>query len=167
MLWREMQSRKQEEENRRGIKGLFVFLNYLLREDFFLRLSFASLLWSPARSKTKKRSHANFRFAWLLFLFKMLFLHFRYSVYSSVRVFVESPIYLIIGQGAVNTSTHDQPTILQDFLPCFLLALCNNIEYSVKDILRSNSVNFLLHNLKIQPLTICIPLALRWIICGV
>jgi len=26
----------------------------------FLRPSFASLLWSPTRSKTKKRSHVNF-----------------------------------------------------------------------------------------------------------
>ena len=78
----------------------------------FLRLSFASLLWSPTRSKTKKRSHANFRFAWLLVLFKVLFLHFRYFVYSSVRVYIESLIYLIIGQSAVNASTHSQPTIL-------------------------------------------------------
>lgn len=84
--------------------------------------------------KEKEKKPRKFQFAWILFLFKMLFLHFRYSVYSFVRVFVESPIYLIIGQGAVNTSTHDQPTILQDFLPCFLLALCNHIEYAVKNI---------------------------------
>ena len=133
----------------------------------FLRLSFASLLWSPARSKTKKRSHANFRFAWLLVLFKTLFLHLRYSVYSLVGVSVKCPVYLIIGQGAVNTSTHNQPTILQDFLPCFFLTLRNQIKHSIEDILRPNSVNFLLYNLKIQPLIICIPLALHWIICGV
>ena len=132
-----------------------------------MRLSFASLLWSPTRSKTKKRSHANFRFAWLLLLFRTLFLHFRYFVYSSVRVYIESPIYLIIGQSAVNASTHNQPTMLQDFLPCVFFALRNHIEHSFKDILRPNSVNFLLHNLKIQPLIICIPLALHWIICGV
>ena len=48
-------------------------------------------------SKAKKRSHANFRFAWLLILLKMLFLHFRYSVYSLVGVYIESPVYLIIG----------------------------------------------------------------------
>ena len=133
----------------------------------FLRLSFASLLWSPTRSKTKKRSHANFRFAWLLVLFKTLFLHLRYSVYSLVGVSVKCPVYLIIGQGAVNTSTHNQPTMLQDFLSCVFLALRNHFEHSFKDILRPNSVNFLLHNLKIQPLIICIPLALHWIICGV
>ena len=136
MPWREMQSRKQEEENRRGSKGLFAFLNYLLREEIYLRLSFASFLWSSTRSKRKKRSHANFRFAWLLVLFKMLFLHLRYSVYSLVGVSVKCPVYLIVGQGAVNTSTHNQPTMLQDFLPCFLLALCNHIEYAVKNIFR-------------------------------
>ena len=133
----------------------------------FLRLSFASLLWSPTRSKTKKRSHANFRFVWLFVLFKVLFLHFRYSVYSFIGVSVKRPIYLIIGQGAVNASTHNQPTILQDFLPCVFFALRNHIKHSFEDVLRPNSVNFLLHNLKIQPLIICIPLALHWIFCGV
>ena len=141
-----------------------------------MRLSFASFLWSPTCSKRKKRSHANFRFTWLLLLFRTLFLHFRYSTYSFVGMFVKSPrvvesiarkIYLIIGQGAVNASTHDQSTILQDFLPCVFLALRNHIKHSFKDVLRPNSVKFLLHNLKIQPLIICIPLALHWIICGV
>ena len=131
-----------------------------------MRLSFASFLWSPACSKKKKRSHANRKFAWLLFI-QWLFLHFRYSVYSFVGVSVKSPIYFIIGQSAVNTTTHHQPTILQDFLPCFFLALRNHFKYSLEDILRSYSVNYLLHNLKIQPLIICIPLALHWIICGV
>ena len=126
-----------------------------------MRLSFASFLWSPTRSKRKKRSHANRKFAWLLLLFRRIFLHFRYSVYSCVRVFVKSPIYFIIGQSAVNASTHNQPTILQDFLSCVFLALRNHIKHSFKDVLCPNSVNFLLHNLKIQPLIICIPLALH------
>ena len=126
----------------------------------FLRLSFASLLWSPTRSKTKKRSHANFGLRGS-FLLRMLFLHFRYSVYPFIGVSVKRPIYLIIGQGAVNVSTHDQPTILQDFLPCVFLALRNHIKHSFEDVLHPNSVNFLLHNLKIQPLIICIPLALH------
>ena len=156
-----MQSRKQEEENRRGSKGLFAFLNYLLREEIYLRLSFASFLWSSTRSKRKKRSHANRKFAWLLLLFRRLFLYFHYSTYSFVGMSVKSPIYFIIGQSAVNASTHNQPTFLQDFLPCVFLALRNHIKHSFKDILRPNSVNFLLHNLKIQPLIICIPLALH------
>ena len=132
-----------------------------------MRLSFASFLWSLSRSKKKKRSHANFRFAWLLVLLKMLFLHFRYSVYSLVGVSVKCPINFIIGQSAVNAATHNQPTILQNFLPCVFLALCNHIKHSFEDVLRPYSVNFLLHTLKSQPLIICIPLALRWIICDV
>ena len=176
MPWREMQSRKQEEENRRGSKGLFVFLNYLLREEIYLRLSFASFLWSPTHSKRKKRSHANFRLAWLLLLFRRIFFHFRYSTYSFVRKYVKSPrvvesiarkIYFIIGQSAVNAFTHHQSTILQDFLPCVFLTLRNHIKHSIEDVLCPYSVNFLLHNLKIQPLITYIPLALHWTVCGV
>ena len=137
---------------------------------------FASFLWSPTRSKRKKRSHANRKFAWLLLLFSRIFLHFRYSVYSFVGMSVKNPrvvesiarkIYFIIGQRAVNASTHYQPTILWNFLPCIFLALRNHIKHSIEDVLRPYSVNFLLHNLKIQPLIIYIPLALHWIICGV
>ena len=149
-----------------------MFINNYAKSFIFLlqnqlRLSFASFLWSPTRSKRKKRSHANFRFAWLLLVFRRIFLHFRYSVYSFVGVSVKCPIYFIIGQSAVNASTHNQPAILQDFLPCFLLALGRNLKHSLEKVLRPYSVNFLLHNLKIQPLIICIPLALHWIICGV
>ena len=126
-----------------------------------MRLSFASLLWSSARSKTKKRSHANFRFAWLFVLFRSLLLHFCYCVYSFVGVSAKCPrvvesiarkIYFIIGQSTVNVSNHHQPIILQNLLPCVLSALCNHIKHSFKDELRPSSVNFLLHNLKIQPL---------------
>ena len=126
--------------------------------------------------KEKEKKPHKFRFAWLLLLFKTLFLHFRYSTYSFVRMSVKSPrvvesiarkIYLIIRQSAVNASTHNQPTILQDFLPCIFLTLRNHFKHSFEDVLRPNSVNFLLHNLKIQPLIICIPLALHWTVCGV
>ena len=117
--------------------------------------------------KNKEKKPRKFRFAWLLLLFRRIFLHFHYSVYSFVGVFVKSPIYFIIGQSTMDASTHNQPTILQDFLPCVFLALRNHIKHPIEDVLRPNSVNFLLHNLKIQPLIICIPLALHWIICGV
>lgn len=126
--------------------------------------------------KDKEKKPRKFQFAWLVVLFKMLFLHFRYSVYSFVGMSVKSPrvvesivrkIYFIIGQSAVDASTHDYPTILQDILPCFFHTLRNHFEHSLKDVLRPNSVNFLLHNLKIQPLIICTPLAFHWIICGV
>ena len=101
---------------------MFIEDNYILISSS--RLSFASFLWSPTRSKKKKRSHANFRFAWLLLLFSRLFLHFRYSVYSFVGMSVKKPrvvesiarkIYFIIGQSAVNASTHNQPTICRTF----------------------------------------------------
>ena len=132
-----------------------------------MRLSFASFLWSPTRLKRKKRSHANQKFTWFLLLFSRIFLHFRYSAYLFIRMNVKRPVYFIIGQSTVNATTHHQPTILQDFLPCVFFALRNHIEHSFENVLRPNSVNVLLHNLKIQLLIICIPLALHWIICGV
>ena len=141
-----------------------------------MRLFFCFFSLVAYSFKEKEKKPRKFRFAWLLLLFKTLFLHFRYSTYSFVGMSVKCPrvvesiarkIYLIIGQSAVNTATHNQSTILQDFLPCVFLALRNHIEHSFKGVLCPNSVNFLLHNLKIQPLIICIPLALHWIICGV
>ena len=139
-------------------------INYF-SATFFCFFSLVACLFKDKEKKPRK-----FWLAWLLLLFRRIFLHFRYSVYSFVVVFVKSPrvvesiarkIYFIIGQSAVNTAPHNQSTILQDFLPCVFLALCNHIEHSFKDVLRPNSVNVLLHNLKIQPLIICIPLALH------
>ena len=52
----------------------------------------------------------------------------------------------------LNASTHNQPTILQDFLSCAFLALGNHLKNSLENIPHPYSVNFLLHNLKIQPL---------------
>ena len=132
---------------------------------FFCFFSLVAYLFKEKEKKPRK-----FWLAWLLLLFSRIFLHFRYSVYSFVGMSVKSPRvvesiarknYLIIGQSAVNTATHNQPTILQDFLPCVFLALRNHIKHSIEDVLRPNSVKFLLHNLKIQPLIICIPLALH------
>ena len=111
--------------------------------------------------KDKEKKPRKFWFAWLLLLFRTLFLYFRYSTYSFVGMSVKCPIYLIIRQGAVNASTYNQPTILQDFLPCVFFALRNHIKHSFEDVLRPNSINLLLHNLKIQLLIICIPLALH------
>ena len=78
----------------------------------------------------------------------------------------ESPIDFLIGQGAVNVSTHHHSAILNDFLSCFFSALGNYLKNSLENVLRPYSVNFLLHILKIQPLIICVPLALHWITCG-
>lgn len=114
-----------------------------------------SFLCPPEAHERKERS-ANLPTALLC-----LFVFNSYSPRPYIRVSGESPIDFLIGQGAVNASTHNQPTILQDFLPCVFLALRNHIKHSFKDVLCPNSVNFLLHNLKIQPLIICIPLALH------
>ena len=79
----------------------------------------------------------------------------------------ESPIHLLIGQGAVNIPTHYQSAILNDLLPCFLPAFGNHLKHSLKNVSRPYFVNSLLHILKIQQLVICIPLALHWTVCGV
>lgn len=78
----------------------------------------------------------------------------------------ESPIDFLIGKCAVNVPSHHHSATLNDFLPCVLSALGNHLKNSLEDVLRPYSVNFLLHILKIQPLIICIPLALHWITCG-
>ena len=91
---------------------------------------------------------------------------YSYGLYFGV--FIKRPVYLFIRQGAVNASTHHQTTRLQDFLSCVLLAFGKDFKHAIKDVLCPHSINsFLLHNFKIQPLIICIPLALHWIICDV
>ena len=45
----------------------------------------------------KEKKPRKFRFAWLLFLFKMQSLHYRYLVYLFIGVLVKCPVYLIIG----------------------------------------------------------------------
>ena len=123
---------------------------------FFCFFALVACLFKDKEKKPRKLSVCV-----ALGIFWMPFLYLCYSVYSFVGVSVKCPIHLLIGQSAVNTSTHNQPTILQDFLPCVFLALRNHIKHSFKDVLRPNSVKFLLHNLKIQPLIIWIPLALH------
>ena len=86
------------------------------------------------------------------------------SPYIGVRG--ESPIDFLIGKDAVNVSAHYHSAIPNDLLPCFLPALGNHLKNSLEDVLCPHSVNSLLHILKIQPLIICIPLALHWITCG-
>ena len=147
---------------------IYFFLFNFNIINCILRLSFCFFSLVAYLFKDKEKKPRKFWFAWLVALFKMLFLHFRYSVYPFIGMSVKCPIYLIIGQDAVNGSAHYQPTILQDFLPCFLLALCDHIEYAIENILRIYQKSlFHLRNLKIQPLIICTPLALHWIICGV
>ena len=120
-----------------------------------------SFLCPPEAHERKERS-AN-----LLTALRCLFFLNGYPSRPYFGVRGENPIYFIIGQGAVNGSSHHHSAILNDFLSCFFSALGNHIEHSFKNVLRPYSVNFLLYNLKIQLLIICIPLALHWIICSV
>ena len=78
----------------------------------------------------------------------------------------ESPIHLLIGQGAVNIPTHYQSAILNDLLPCVLSTFGNHLKHSLENVLRPYSVNSLFHILKTQPLIICVPSAHHWITCG-
>lgn len=78
----------------------------------------------------------------------------------------ESPIHLLIGQGAVNIPTHYQSAILNDLLPCFLPAFGNHLKHSLENVLRSYSVNSLLYILKTQSLIICVLSDHHSITCG-
>ena len=115
--------------------------------------------------KDKEKKPRKFSVCVALGIFWMLYLC--YSIYLFIRMNVKRPIHLPIGQSAVNVPSHHHSAILNDLLPCVFLALCNHIKHSFEDVVCPYSVNFLLHNLKSQPLIICIPLALHWIICGV
>ena len=119
-----------------------------------------SFLYPPEAHERKERS-ANLPTA----LLRLFFL----SGYSSRPYFGvrgESPIDFLIGKGAVNVPSHHHSAILNDLLSCFFSALGNHLKNSLENVLRPYSVNSLLHILKIQPLIICIPLALHWITCG-
>lgn len=119
-----------------------------------------SFLCPPEAHERKERS-ANLPPALLC----LLFLN-GYPSRPYIGVRGESPIDFLIGKGAVNISVHHHSAILNDLLPCILSALCNHLKNSLEDVLCPHSVNSLLHILKIQPLIICIPLALHWITCG-
>ena len=105
--------------------------------------------------------------SWFLCSFLCLFFLNSYPSRFYFGVRGESPIDFLIGKCAVNVPAHHHSAILNDLLSCFFSALDNHLKNSLEDVLCPNSVNFLLHNLKIQPLIICIPLALHWIFCGV
>lgn len=119
-----------------------------------------SFLCPPEAHERKERS-ANLPTA-----LRCLFFLNGYPSHPYFGVRGESPIDFLIGKGAVNVSTHHHSAILNDLLPCILSALGNHLKNSLEDVLCPHSVNSLLHILKIQPLIICISLALHWITCG-
>ena len=115
-----------------------------------------SFLCPPKAHERKERS-ADLPTA----LLRQLFLN-GYLSRPYFGVLGESPIDFLIGKGAVNVSTHHHSAILNDLLPCILSALGNHFKHSFENVLCPYPVNsFLLHNLKIRPLIICIPLALH------
>ena len=119
-----------------------------------------SFLCPPEAHERKERS-ANLPTALLC----LLFLNgYPSRPYFGVRG--ESPIDFLIGKGAVNVSTHYHSAILNYLLPCFFSALGKHLKNSLENVLRSYSVNFLLHILKIQQLVICVPSARHSITCG-
>lgn len=119
-----------------------------------------SFLCPPEAHERKERS-ANLPTA----LLRLLFVNgYPSRDYFGVRG--ESPIDFLIGQGAVNVSTHHHSAILNNLLSCFFSALGNYLKNSLENVLRPYSVNSLLHILKIQQLVICVPSALHWITCG-
>lgn len=118
-----------------------------------LRLSFASFLWSPTRSKKKKRSHAIFEIAWLIVL--GVFGCFNYPLFG---VGIKSPVDLFIGQRAVYSSAHHHSTIFKDFALGFFSVCGYNLKHTFKNVLGAYSVNFPFHIFKTQRLVICVPL---------
>ena len=139
-----------------GFLLLLSRLNSLPKVTRCFSLGFLCSFLCPPEAHERKERSANLPTALLC-----LFVFNSYSPRPYIRVSGESPIHLLIGQGAVNVSSHHQSAILNNLFPCFLPAFGNNLKHSFENVLRPNSVNFLLHNLKIQPLIICIPLALH------
>ena len=128
-----------------------------------------SFLCPPEAHERKERS-ANLSTA----LLRLFFLN-GYPSHPYFGVSGESPrvvesiarkIYLLIGQGAVNVSTHHHSAILNDLLSCAFSAFGNHFKHSLENVLRPYSVNSLFHILKIWQLVICVPLVLHLITCG-
>ena len=144
-----------------GFLLLLSRLNSLSKVTRCFSLGFlCSFLYPPEAHERKERS-ANLPTA----LLRLFFLD-GYPSRPYFGVSGESPIHLLVGQGAVNVPTHYQSAILNDLLPCFLPAYGNYLKHSLEDVLRPYSINFLLHFLKTQPLIIYVPSAHHWITCG-
>lgn len=144
-----------------GFLLLLSRLNSLSKVTRCFSLGFlCSFLFPPEAHERKERS-ANLPTALLC----PFFLN-GYPSRPYIGVSGESPIHLLIGKGAVNVSTHHHTAISDDLLSCILSAFGNYLKYSLENVLRPYSVNFLLHILKTQPLIICVPSAHHSITCG-
>ena len=144
-----------------GFLLLLSRLNSLSKVTRCFSLGFLCSFLCPPEAHERKERSANLPTA-LLCLF---FLN-SYPSRPYFGVSGESPIHLLIGQGAVNIPTHYQSAILNDLLPCVLSTFGNHLKHSLENVLRPYSVNSLFHILKTQPLIICVPSAHHWITCG-
>ena len=144
-----------------GFLLLLSRLNSLSKVTRYFSLGFlCSFLFPPEAHERKERS-ANLPTALLC----PFFLN-GYPSRPYIGVSGESPVHLLIVQGAMNISTHHQSAILDDLLPCVFSAFGNYFKHSLENVLCPYSVNSLLHILKTQPLIICVPSAHHSTICG-
>ena len=135
-------------------------LNSLSKVTRCFLLGFLCSFLCPPEAHERKERSANLPTA----LLRQFFLN-GYPSRNYFGVRGESPIDFLIGQGAVNVSTHHHSAILNDLLSCFFSTLGNHLKNSLENVPRPYSVNSLLHILKIQQLVICVLLALHWITC--
>ena len=137
-----------------GFLLLLSRLNSLSKVTRYFSLGFLCSFLCPPEAHERKERSANLPTA----LLRQFFLNSCPSR-PDFGVSGESPIYLLIGQGAVNVSTHYHSAILNYLLPCFFSALGKHLKNSLENVLCPYSVNSLLHILKTQPLIICVPSA--------
>ena len=143
-----------------GFLLLLSRLNSLSKVTRCFSSGFLCSFLCPPQAHERKERSANLPTA----LLRQFFLN-SYPSRPYIGVSGESPIDFLIGQGAVNVSTHHHSAILNDLLSCFFSAFGNHLKNSLENVPRPYSVNSLLHILKIQQLVICVLLALHWITC--
>ena len=140
---------------------IIVLVVFCILVSFLVSSGVLCSFFCPPEAHKRKERSASLPTA----LLRLFFLN-GYPSHPYFGVSGESPIDFLIGQSAVNVSTHHHSAILNDLLSCFFSALGNHLKNSLEDVLCPYSVNSLLHILKIQPLITCIPLAFHWVTCG-
>ena len=127
---------------------------------FFLRLSFASFLWSPARSKKKKRSHAIFEVAWLICI-----MVFRLFLLPALRGGYQNPNWFPHREVCCEPLCPSPYHNLQGFCVRLPLGLWLLPQILLQKRIGCVLVNFPFLIFKIQQWIICVPLARHSITC--
>ena len=125
------------------LRILLSRLNSLSKVTRCFSLGFLCSFLCPPDAHERKERSANLPTA----LLRQFFLN-SYPSRPYIGVGGESPIHLLIGQGAANIPSQYQSAILNDLLPCFLPAFGNHLKHSLENVLHSYSVNSLLHILQ-------------------